>query len=236
MDFKLDYINNYLLLFVFITTIVFPIIANELVCSYSTYNFGLLPTVIYKSVIKLYIYIIPIFPSLTDYLYSVFNILIPFITYLSFRKYIVKVDRLTRNNGRDKVYRIGIMTVPMVLVTLVVTALVSGLFKYQLIAIASGSMEPTYNKGDALLLSKVDSNNIDVGDILVYKDGKKIIAHRVIKKTEYKDKVYYYTKGDANIAADSGYIERENVVGKGIHIVKYIGYPTIWLNELFRKE
>jgi len=236
LEFKLNYLNNHLLLFVYITTIVFPVIANELLCSYSTYNFGLLPTIIYKSVIKLYIYIIPIFPNLTDYLYSVFNIIIPFISYISFRKYIVKVDRLTRNTGRDKVYRIGIMTIPIMVFTIVITALVSGLFSYQLIAIASGSMEPTYTKGDALLLYKDSPDNIEVGDILVYKDGKKIVAHRVIKKTEYKNNLYFYTKGDANNAPDDGYIEKENVIGRGINIVKYIGYPTVWLNEFFRKE
>ena len=236
LEFNLNNINNNFKIFIFITTIIFPILSEELLCSYLTYNFGFLPTFIFKSIEKLYIFIIPIFPNLTDYLYAVFNIIVPFIIYLACRKYIVKVDRLSRRNGRDKVFKINIITIPLIIVLLVITALVSGLFQYQLIAIASGSMEPTYYRGDALLIYKIDANKIQEGDILIYKNGGKIIAHRVIKKTEFQNKIFFNTKGDANLLVDEDLVEEGDVIGRVDYIIKYIGYPTIWLNELLRKE
>ena len=54
--------------FIFLSTIIFPIIAEELLCDYMTYKVSLIPSIIYKLVIKLYIFIIPIVPQLGDYI------------------------------------------------------------------------------------------------------------------------------------------------------------------------
>ena len=61
--------------FIFLCKVVFPIIASEALCSFMTYKTGLLPSLIYKLTMNLYIYIFPIVPNLGDYIYSVINII-----------------------------------------------------------------------------------------------------------------------------------------------------------------
>ena len=108
-------------------------------------------------------------------------------------------------------------------------------YKYQIIAIATNSMVPTFERGDAIIFEKVDVHDIMVGQVLVFQSDRKIITHRVEEIVNSDNKVYFYTKGDANNARDSGIIEGDNVLGVGKTIVKFIGYPTVIINELFDK-
>ena len=101
-----------------------------------------------------------------------------------------------------------------------------------MIAIASDSMSPSYQRGDAIIFEKSEILSIKVGDILVFKNSKQIVTHRVVKIKEYDNKLYFYTKGDANNSIDAEPVEQENVLGVVRNIIRYIGYPTIMLNEL----
>lgn len=221
--------------FVFITLTVIPTISKEMLCSYMVYNFGMIPSILFKVVVNLYAYILPVFPNLTEYLQGVLSILLPFIIYLAIRKYVVKIDRLKRKKGVEKKYTVSIVTVPLLALLITLTALVSGIFKYQLIAIASNSMDPTFSKGDGVLIYKTGVDNIDIGDVLVFKKGQIVISHRVINKVNYDNHVYFYTKGDANLTNDDGYVDQNDVIGKVNSVVKYIGWPTVFINELLRK-
>ena len=103
-------------------------------------------------------------------------------------------------------------------------------------AIATGSMEPVYYRGDAIILEKVDPAIIEVGDILVYKASGGIITHRVIEISVDNGKRFFYTKGDNNETADNIRVLESDVKGVVRYIVKYIGYPTILLNELLESK
>jgi len=221
--------------FIFITLTIFPTISKEMLCSYMTCHFGMTPSILFKIVVNLYAYILPVFPNLTEYLRGVLNILLPFIVYLALKKYVVKIDRIKRKKGVEKKYTVSIVTIPLLTLLIILTALVSGIFKYQLIAIASNSMVPTFSKGDGVLIYKTDPDNIEIGDVLVFKRGQVVISHRIINKVNFDNKIYFYTKGDANITEDEGYVEEEDVIGKVSSVVKYIGWPTVFINELLRK-
>ena len=43
----------------------------------------------------------------------------------------------------------------------------------------------------------------------------------------------YYTKGDANKHADDGYITKEDIQGIVKFDIRYLGYPTLFLKEMF---
>ena len=128
---------------------------------------------------------------------------------------------------------VNLITIPVIIFLIIIIILVSGIFKYQMIAIASNSMVPVYERGDAIIFEKVDGKNIEIGDIVVFKRNTIIVAHRVVKIKEESSKRYFYTKGDANNAVDVGYVEEKDMMGVVRRVVKYIGYPTVWINELF---
>lgn len=86
------------------------------------------------------------------------------------------------------------------------------LFGYTFFEIVSGSMSPTIEKGDMILV-KLDTD-YNVGDIVSYKDNNSIITHRIVEKTDN----YYVTKGDANNTLDNP-IKEEQILGKTVKIV-----------------
>ena len=119
-----------------------------------------------------------------------------------------------------------------------------------LLAVASGSMEPTLNIGDLIIVQGV-SNFSEIyahpsnGDILVfhtymsggpnllYNQPDELIVHRAIGRvlennSAGKEIWYFITKGDHNPVEDPGYIlsgpvPQYYVVGKVIGSVPYIG-------------
>lgn len=220
-------------LFIFLCTKLMPITAKEMLSNYIVKNYGFLPTITYKMVMNLYIYFLPIMTELGDCLYSALGIIIPFTIYMVLNKNLKPDEDIRQKNKRIKGMNVNLITIPIIIFLIIIIILVSGIFKYQMIAIASNSMVPVYERGDAIIFEKVDGKNIEIGDIVVFKRNTIIVAHRVVKIKEESSKRYFYTKGDANNAVDVGYVEEKDMMGVVRRVVKYIGYPTVWINELF---
>ncbi len=109
---------------------------------------------------------------------------------------------------------------------------------YPLVVVASGSMRPTIDVGDILVITGVDYEKIiaspENGDVIVYKIwGYDVpIIHRAIAKTE--DGII--TKGDANKDSDPwSPITKEQILGKwtGIKIPYWtgLGYLALVLKD-----
>ena len=171
-----------------------------------------------------------------DYLYSAIGILIPFTIYIILSKYIKTNEDIRKQNKKISGINFSFITIPSVILLLVLIILVSGIWKYQMIAIASNSMVPTFERGDAVIFEKIDKEDIEEGDIIVFKKGKVLVSHRVINTKEISSKTYYITKGDANKSQDANPVSQDEVLGVIRRVVKYIGYPTVWINELFGGE
>lgn len=63
--------------------------------------------------------------------------------------------------------------------------------------VLSGSMEPTFSKGDLIIVREADT--YQVGDIVVFQDGNSLTVHRIIAL----DGETVTTQGDANPSADA---------------------------------
>ncbi len=219
-------------IFVFVCTIVFPTIALEFLCTFLVHNIGFRPSLLYKSIVTLYVYLIPIVPNLGNYLFGVVGVVIPFITFYTINKSLIRDNKYKKTmDTKSSTY----ITIPIIIFLLIITILVSGIFHYKMISVASNSMEPTFFRGDAVILEYTKPKNIEVGDILVFKHKNIIVVHRVVNIKNHNNKYYFNTKGDANDNEDKFDIEEKDVIGKVDYVVKYIGYPTIFINEMFRK-
>lgn len=108
------------------------------------------------------------------------------------------------------------------------------LFGYRVYIVASGSMIPTYNIGDTLLIKEMDASNIKKGDAVTYIgddvgiDGM-IITHQVQEVEMGEDGEYYFhTKGIANNIEDP-IVSEEQVLGKVVYrffLLSFIGRIT----------
>ena len=66
-------------------------------------------------------------------------------------------------------------------------------------------------------------------------DGYTVI-HRVTKKTQKNGRFTFITKGDSNDNEDLQPVTQEQIIGKVIFKVRYIGYPAVWIHNLQTKE
>ena len=92
----------------------------------------------------------------------------------------------------------------------------ANLFGYTFFEVATGSMYPTIEVGDIVIVNI--TKDIKENDIIVYKDEENFITHRIVKKTSEE----IITKGDANNTEDLPI--RENVIlGKVVNKISHIG-------------
>lgn len=103
------------------------------------------------------------------------------------------------------------------------------------------SLKNGFNKGDIMVLVGGDAENIDMGDIIVFKsDRKDPIIHRVVKKMYNGNVVSFQTKGDNNKDSikssrlDETNIGEEIIIGKAVFRVPLLGYIKIWFVELLK--
>lgn len=110
--------------------------------------------------------------------------------------------------------------------------------EYPLLAVASGSMVPTLNIGDLIVVQGVpDPNEIVVapapnGTVIVFHkpgDPNYLIVHRAINKFENNGEWYFQTKGDANSFRDSWDVPYELIVGKVVGVVPWVGSVPLFL-------
>ena len=119
---------------------------------------------------------------------------------------------------------------------LMLIALISGKFQYTIMGVGSDSMHPYIDRGDAVLLnSSVNKNKLKTGDVIAFENDNKVVIHRLFEIKEEKDKTYYITKGDANNTTDDIEVTYSDIVGVVKFRIKYLAYPTVYLNDLFSK-
>ena len=89
-------------------------------------------------------------------------------------------------------------------------------FGYGAAVVLSGSMEPTFSKDDLILVKKTD--NIDIGDVVVYQSNDSLVVHRVVSM----DGDMVVTKGDANNIEDLSF-DKNAIKGVVIGCVPSLG-------------
>lgn len=75
------------------------------------------------------------------------------------------------------------------------------------------SMLPTLRNGMRLLVEKIPPEDVRPCDIIMYKIGDSVIAHRVIKIIPGVEGSVFITKGDNHAYVDCSYIPEEDLMG-----------------------
>lgn len=97
---------------------------------------------------------------------------------------------------------------------------------YRVVAVTSGSMRPTYDVGDAVLVKPGITDGIEVGDIVVFNTGRgaQMTIHRVVGVRQRFNGPVYQTKGDANSHPDEHLLPENELQAKGFWSIPYAGY------------
>lgn len=117
---------------------------------------------------------------------------------------------------------------------------------YPLLTVASGSMIPTLNIGDLIMVQGVtNSSGLNAapkpdGDIIVFRSPRlegELIVHRAVYKEFHEGSWYFRTQGDANSGEDrwfgedvwEGMISERRLIGKVIGKAPYVGYIPLYI-------
>lgn len=136
----------------------------------------------------------------------------------------------TKNILRIVIYAIYTLIVVFAVVALLSMFSVGGI---KFFAVQSGSMEPVVKTGSLVFVRSQDS--YQVGDIITYKNfanKKEITTHRIVGAQEMDGLRTFQTKGDANNALDEGVVSQDEVVGKHIFSINYLGYVIGYIKTL----
>lgn len=83
--------------------------------------------------------------------------------------------------------------------------------------VLSGSMSGTHEGhievGDMIFIDKATPEEVKVGDVISYMEGKVVVTHRVVDIIERDGNISFKTKGDANNAEDEGAVRSDELLG-----------------------
>lgn len=215
-----------------IADFIIPIVIKQFAFGYLGYYGGLKPLMLYRVVIVLYTYVVPIHPNFGPALVCMSNILLPLFILMKTNEVIdeenKEKEKITKNN--NTFWYIG-STVVIVVLFLFVT----GVLPIGMTAIASDSMHPAFDKGSAVITLKVKQEELKKGDIISFYKDNKVIIHRIDSIVEEEGEIRYITKGDANNVADDGYILYDQIKNKIVLSIPLIGYPSLIVGEVFNR-
>lgn len=222
-----------------ICLVFFTSIAKNIFLSFVTLKVGFENTIFYSCVMELKKFILPIFPDFGMYINTILDVVFPLYLTINISdkfKFFEKRRILTSRYHKKNLIFYAIIT--FALLTIII--LTSGYFKYYALTIGSGSMIPKINKGDVVIVKKIKqknlANELKLNDVLVYNYNNKIIVHRLIEIKHLDGQDYYVTKGDNNLTKDAYHIKPKDVIGIVSFRIRYIGIPTVALNERIQME
>lgn len=196
---------------------------------------GFVPLLLFRLPIEISFLLVPVFPRLDWFIYSIFHLIIYTIFYFVLKyEYSEKENRISANKPSNP-----LLYVPLIILIIVFVSFVMGAFKYRPVAIVSNSMVPVFERGDIAIIKKIKNKDIPklhINDIIEYRIDNYVVIHRITKIEEQNGIYYFQTKGDNNNAPDTKYVSQNQVIGVVKYIIPKLGYPTVWLSDLFKKN
>ena len=226
--------GNASLMFKQIVSDVLPTIIKNILFTFIVSKYTYKSTVVYEMTINLFYWISPVLPNSPWILIAILDTIIPLIFY-----YIIKMQKDDRDIvlGREKNEKSDYKsTILFAVIFVLVACFATGLFPVEPKAVATASMYPSINVGDVVLIKKCGINDVKIGDVIEYQLEDQFIIHRITSKETKDGEVYIKTKGDNNNSEDANVVTKDQIIGKIIFKVKYIGIPSVWLNNMMSSD
>lgn len=221
--------------FEYVSSIILPIIFSNIMYSFASLKGGYKMTIPYRIITSIFLLLTPVVPAFDWFLTGIFGIIYPAIIIMIVQKYSKKATAIRRENKKTSAFVYSICIILMITFTLAVY----GFFKYKPIVVLSNSMSPSFNKGDvALYYVPTDEEKIKLENntIIVYTKDNQYVVHRIVRNFKKAGEIFYITRGDANNSDDYSPVATSDIVGVYTTSIKYVGYPSVWLNQLFNQQ
>ena len=106
------------------------------------------------------------------------------------------------------------------------------LFGIKVYTVLSGSMEPTYKTGSVIYVVNADEGELACGDPITFKlSGGTVVTHRIVEIVNDSGKLMYRTQGDANDIPDGSLVNPDDVIGKAVFNIPYLGFVSDYIQK-----
>ncbi len=214
---------------------IFPLLAENLLASFLALLAGPLAAIAYRGTLQAFWWFSPVLPDLTWVLQGLIGTMVPILGFVVVQSfYSSKTERGPKGRAKEGRFPVGWIVTTIAAVTIIWFSV--GLFPFHPTLVASGSMRPTIDVGDVLIIAKASADVVEEGDIIQFRQGDNTIMHRVIEIQEVEGAKFFITQGDANNAPDLEAVGPEQVVGKAVFTVPKIGWVAIVIKNFFSGE
>jgi len=218
----------------FIGGTVIPIFSMNLLATYLAYRGGATASITYMSVLFAFEWFSPISPNPHWAILAFIRTIAPAIGFLimqeskeSLIKRSITFRRKAKMLTEKRWTIIAVFTVFLIFFSY-------GYFGVKPTVIYSGSMSPEFNVGDLVIIDNVDKTLIKKGDVIQFiSSDNEIFIHRVIDIQKGELGSLFLTKGDANKDADPKPLKEDQILGKAIFTIPFIGWIQIYLRHFF---
>lgn len=93
------------------------------------------------------------------------------------------------------------------------------------------SMEPSFERGDVVIVKEVPTETLEVNDVIRYRRSTFDLVHRIIEIREENGSQVYITKGD-NVGRPDPPVSADRISGKVVFVLPKVGWPSLWIREL----
>mgnify|MGYP001143672042 CR=1 FL=1 len=216
----------------YVTSIVLPTLAENMLATFLALLGGPLAAIAYRGILQSFWWFCPILPDLPWAFKGLIGTVVPIFGLVVANSVRASLVR-PRRARREREGSLG----GWIIVTVVAVAIIwfaVGLFPVQPITVISGSMRPTLDVGDVVIIAKVDADTIKPGDIIQFREPDGVTTiHRVVEIQEIEEERVFITQGDANEKPDAEPVLSANVVGKAIFDIPKVGWASIEIKEFF---
>ena len=105
---------------------------------------------------------------------------------------------------------------------------------YKPFVVLSNSMKKVFNVGDLIIVKKVNTDDLEKGDIISFRTPQDFVTtHRINELVEKDGSICYVTKGDNNNSVDKDIVCPKKVEGIYIGKIPKLGGAVLFIQEPF---
>lgn len=226
-------LNNAETIFVTTGKIILPEFAENILATYLVMVGGPWTSIIYRLIVALFEWGMPILPKLSWLATAFIGTVIPAIMLMLINQVLNKPETAQENaEGKRPAKKNGSLAwIIVAIVTMLLLWFNLGLFGVQPFLVSGVSMQPTLYAGDIVIVKNVAPEEIAVGDVILYKLSNGMVLHRVIEIQNENGQIQFITQGDGLNIVDNP-VGESQLKGKMIASIPKLGWISIGVRRV----
>ncbi|MEM2866803.1 MAG: signal peptidase I [Candidatus Hadarchaeales archaeon] len=214
-----------------------PLLAESLLVTHLALLGGPVASLAYRAPLTIFWWFSPILPRLSWGMEAFLGVMVPtagfFLINLYTSPFTLRRQGLTREPGGFGGFRKsqarGLVLTSVLCVLMVWVS--TGLLGLRVTTVLSGSMSPSLEVGDVVVVREVSPSSVGPGDVIQFGREGEAVIHRVVEVRQEGGNWFFITKGDANSSPDPTPVSSSQLMGKMVLQIPKVGWIVIFVKE-----